>query len=350
MKNSNSSTKDLSAYDKTNLNIAVFGCGSFGTALSIVLNQKNDVKIWDYLPEMTEEVNKTRVNKKALNDVKIPENIPITSDVDFTIKDADLIVIAVASHAVRKVCEKLKGKIPNETTIISATKGIEEISNKRMTEVIEEHFPNQDAIVALSGPSHAEEVAKGLPTTVTVASNNENAIEAVQNAFMTPRFRVYSSKDTKGVEFGGSLKNIIAIASGISEGLGFGDNTKAALMTRGMYEMIRFGIKFGANYQTFFGLSGIGDLITTCQSPFGRNRFVGLELSKGRTLKDILDNMTQVAEGVKTTKAVYDISMKNQIYMPITQQMYKVLYENINPKQAVQDLMVRTAKSEDEWS
>jgi len=259
-------------------------------------------------------------------------------------------VIVIPSHAVRDVVSKIAAKVSSNVIWVTAAKGIENKTYLRMSQVITEVCSaGADDVAVLSGPSHAEEVSRRVPTAIVAGSVNKGTARKVQDLFMTPYFRVYANLDIAGVEFGGALKNIIALAAGICDGAGFGDNTKAALMTRGLVEMNRLGVKLGANSDTFAGLSGMGDLIVTCMSRHSRNRYVGEQIGKGRTLQDILDEMVMVAEGVKTTQSVFGLAKKEKVEMPITVQVYKTLFENKSPVKAMQDLMTRASKIED-WS
>lgn len=328
------------------LGISILGDGGWGTALAILLSKKGcEVRLWGAFPDYVAFLKEKRENVKFLPEVLIPEEISISSDLAGVIKDTALIVLAIPSHVMRQVVRRLKGFDLTNSIVLSVTKGIENETLMRMSEVIiEEIDPGKLAV--LSGPSHAEEVARGIPTTVVTSSNDDSIAKEIQKIFMTERFRVYTSPDMIGVELGGSLKNIIAIAAGLSDGLGFGSNTKAALLTRGMVEITRLGVKMGANPATFKGLSGIGDLITTCISPYGRNRRVGELIAKGKRLDEILEEMEMVAEGIRTTKSGRDLAQKYRVEMPITQEIYSVLYEGKDPRSAVSDLMMRAPKPE----
>ncbi len=330
--------------------IGVLGAGSWGTTLAILI-QKNghDVSLWEYRKDVAERLGKKRVNDDFLPDIPISAEINITSDLDLCIRDKDAVLFVLPSHVFREVAEQLaRLSLPDDTCIISATKGIENHSLLRMSEILGTVIPGikQEQIVVLSGPSHAEEVAREMPTVVTAASSSLDAAEQVQQICMNPHFRVYTNTDITGVELGGAFKNVIAIAAGISDGVGCGDNTKAALITRGIVEMTRLGVAMGARSETFSGLSGLGDLIVTCASQHSRNRFVGEQIGRGKTLHQVLDHMVMVAEGVRTTCSVMDLSEKFNIEMPITCQVYQVLFKNKDPKEAVYDLMTRDAKVE----
>ncbi|MFH1905548.1 MAG: NAD(P)H-dependent glycerol-3-phosphate dehydrogenase [bacterium] len=327
-----------------NKKICVLGAGGWGTTLAIHLYKKRfEVSLWEAFPDYAEVLLKQRKNPKFLPGIDIPAEIYITSKIDEAISDASLVVYAVPSHVMRKVAKS--SHVPEGVVKLSVAKGIENKTLKRMSEIIAEETSNTN-IVILSGPSHAEEVVRGIPTTVVVSGKDMDVAKHVQTIFMAENFRVYTNSDVIGVELGGALKNIIAIAAGISDGLGFGDNTKSALLTRGLAEIKRLGVKMGANPHTFSGLSGIGDLITTCTSKHSRNRFVGEQIAKGRTLSQILDSMSMVSEGVKTTQSAYSLSERYSVDMPITTEIHEVLFNNKDPRKAVMDLMTRDAKSE----
>jgi len=329
--------------------IAILGAGSWGTALAVLLAAKNyEIVLWEHFPELADDLIKYRENKKMLPGIKIPDNVKITNNLDEAVDGYDILVNAVPSHITRNLANQL-GKYPFEgKLIVSVTKGIENETLLRMSQVYAEVLPNFPAeqFVVLSGPSHAEEVSRKIPTTVVAACINLKNSELIQDIFMAPAFRVYSHSDIIGVELGGSLKNVIAIAAGIIDGVGFGDNTKAALITRGLVEMTRLGTAMGADPMTFAGLSGIGDLVVTCMSRHSRNRYVGEEIGKGKTLKQVLSQMVMVAEGVKTTKSAYKLAEVHNVEMPITEAVHKVLFDDKDPKLAVYDLMARGAKQE----
>jgi glycerol-3-phosphate dehydrogenase (NAD(P)+) len=305
--------------------------------------------MWEFDPDLAEILNKKRQNKDFLSGVVLPDSIEVTSDLEPAVTDKDQILIVLPSHVVRTVAQRLKRINLKDSILVSCSKGIENETLKRMSEVIEETLPSlgPENIVVLSGPSHAEEVGVGIPTVVVAASTQSGASLKVQEAFMCPSFRVYTNEDVTGVELGGALKNVIAIAAGISDGVGFGDNTKAALLNRGIVEITRLGTTMGADPITFAGLSGMGDLIVTCTSRHSRNRYVGEQIGKGKTLLEVLDSMVQVAEGVRTTKSAYHLSQKLKVEMPITEEVYRVLFEEKQPRDAVYDLMTREPKAED---
>jgi len=329
------------------VNIAVLGAGSWGTAIAIHLYKiGHKIKLWEYYQENVDLMNKTRRNP-LLPGIPIPHDIPISHDLDEIVKDVDIIAIVVPSHTVRILLDNLKGKINKEIIFVNLTKGIEEDSLLRISEVINNVLDHpEDKIVSLYGPSHAEEVSRSVPTAVVAASKNIQTAEYVQNVFMSPSFRVYTNADIIGVEIGGSVKNVIAIASGIIDGMGLGDNSKAALITRGLMEITRMGMKLGANEQTFAGLSGVGDLIVTCNSKHSRNRYVGEEIGKGRKLNNVLDGMSMIAEGVHTSHTVHQLMKKHNVLMPISEQIYTVLFKGKDPREALRELMTREPVNE----
>lgn len=328
--------------------VVVLGAGSWGTALSIVLaDNGHDVRLWTHRKEQANEINQTHLNSKYL-DVKLPESIVAYNQLDAALEDVEAIIMVVPSSAIREVCANMKELLPENVTIAHASKGVEPETHKRLSEIIAEEIPayDKDDIVILSGPSHAEEVALRHPTTVTVASTNETRAKTIQNLFINEAFRVYTSNDIIGVELGGALKNIIALGAGISDGLGFGDNAKAALITRGLAEITRLGSALGANPLTFLGLCGVGDLIVTCTSQHSRNWRAGNLLGQGNSLDDILTKMGMVVEGVRTTKAAYQLSQSLEVEMPITAGIYDILFNNRDPKQIVGQLMNRDRREE----
>jgi glycerol-3-phosphate dehydrogenase (NAD(P)+) len=329
--------------------VTVLGAGSWGTTLALVLNQNNHlVTCWSFDKNDIESIKKTKENKKFLPGINIPASINFTNDLQASIKSAEVIVVAIPSHAVRSVVQSIDLSAKINLIWINVAKGIENKTLLRVSEVIEEvGRVSPENIAVLFGPSHAEEVSREIPTAIVSASKNQETATLVQHLFMTSYFRVYANLDIIGVELGGALKNIIAVAAGICDGAGFGDNTKAALITRGLVEINRLGVKMGAKPDTFAGLSGMGDLIVTCMSQHSRNRYVGEQIGKGRTLKEVLDDMVMVAEGVKTTASAYELSKKEDVEMPITEQVYKTLFEGKPPAEAMKDLMTRASKLED---
>ncbi|MFH1862848.1 MAG: NAD(P)H-dependent glycerol-3-phosphate dehydrogenase, partial [bacterium] len=298
------------------LNIAVMGAGGWGTALAILLQGKGySVKLWEFRPEAAERLQKSRENREFLPGVPIPAEIQISHLPDFCLQDADVVVLAIPSQFVRSALQQIRSHIPTDLFLVNAAKGIEEGTLHRPSEVVKDLLPEifPDGYAALSGPSHAEEVSRGIPTSVVAASWSLDTARFVQNLFFTPSFRVYASRDLVGVELGGALKNVIAIGMGISDGLGFGDNTKGALLTRGLAEMTRLGVKLGGQPRTFAGLSGMGDLVTTCISRYSRNRYVGEQIGRGKTLAEVLKGMSMIAEGVNTTRSTCALSQREGV-------------------------------------
>jgi glycerol-3-phosphate dehydrogenase (NAD(P)+) len=328
--------------------IAVLGAGSWGVTLAQLLAEKgNRVRVWCFLEEEAEMLESERERSDILPGVKLPETVSISTDARAAADGAGIILFVVPSFGVRTTAERVKETIHPDALVVSAAKGIEEGTYKRMTEVLESALVETRGVAALSGPSHAEEVSRKMPTTVTVASTNKAAAGELQELFMTPYFRVYTNDDVIGVEMGAALKNVIAIASGVADGLGFGDNSKGALLTRGLAEIKRLGVDMGSRPETFAGLSGLGDLITTCMSRHSRNRYVGEKLGRGEKLDDIIAGMKMVAEGVKTTRTARELARTRDVEMPITEEMYNVMFEGKDPREAVNDLMTREAKAED---
>ena len=332
--------------------VTVIGAGSWGTALAMVLaDNGHEVRLWGHNKKHIQEINETHENKKYLPGISLPHGIVGFDDLKEALAGVHLVVLAIPTKAIREVLKQINQFLTQPLTIIHVSKGIEPDSLKRISEIIEMEMPaeNLKDIVVLSGPSHAEEVSLRHPTTVTSSSKNIQAAEFVQDLFMNKHFRVYTNPDLIGVEIGGALKNIIALAAGITDGLGYGDNAKAALITRGLAEIARLGSKMGANPLTFAGLTGIGDLIVTCTSVHSRNWRAGNLLGKGHTLDEVLENMGMVVEGVRTTKAAYQLAEKMNVTMPITTALYNVLFNGENPKAAVDSLMgrVKTHEMED---
>jgi glycerol-3-phosphate dehydrogenase (NAD(P)+) len=324
--------------------IAVIGAGSWGTTLALLLADKgHEVKLWVYEKHLAEEMQKSRENRIYLQGYRLSENISVTSSIKDAASDSEIIVFVVPSHVARGIIEELSPFVSKDTIIVSATKGIENDTLMPISEVFKEMLPKpcHNNLTFLSGPSFAKEVAQKMPTAVALASYDKKVGESVQQAFSTDYFRVFTNSDVIGVELGGALKNVIAIATGIADGMGFGHNTRAAIITRGLAEMIRLGIAMGAEPATFAGLSGLGDLVLTCTGELSRNRTVGIRLGKGEKLKDILSSMKMVAEGVKTTKAVYELSKKYNIEMPIPNEVYYILYEDKDVKASAKDLLKR---------
>lgn len=331
------------------INVAVLGAGAWGTALAKLLADKqHPTRIWSHRPELVTQINEGRVNARYLPSAELPPNLVASADLEETLRGADLVVTVIPSHALRGVMREARPFMPSNALICSATKGIENESLALMSEVLLQELGHatQPRLTYLSGPSFAKEVAQRQPTVVVVAGTSESETEAVQRAFATDRFRVYSSSDVIGVEIGGALKNVIAIAAGAGDGLGFGHNSRAALITRGLSEIGKLAARRGANPLTVAGLSGMGDLVLTCTGELSRNRTVGYEMGKGRSLDDVLATLGHVAEGVKTAKSAYDLGIKLDVDMPITQEVYHVLYEQKSPRQAVADLMTRALSRE----
>lgn len=328
------------------MRIGILGDGGWGTALAILLAKKSySVSLWGSFPEYLEILKKRRENIKFLPGIKIPFSVKIIKDTKEIIETSSLIVVAIPSKYLRFTLKKFSQFNFKNKIVLSVVKGIEENTCLRPSEIIKALL-GKVKLAVLSGPSIACEVARSIPTAVVIASYEIELAKKLQRIFSTETFRVYTCRDVIGVELGGALKNIIAIACGISDGLGFGTNTKSALLNRGLVEMIRLGVNLGAKPETFWGLSGMGDLVTTCFSPYSRNRGIGEKIGRGERLKDILKEMEMVAEGVLTTRAVYELAKKNNIEMPITEQVYKVLYESKSPRRAVKELMSRTLKQE----
>lgn len=331
------------------MNICILGSGGWGTALGIILhNNRHKVTLWEFDKEYAHTLSEFRENFYYLPKIKIPEKIAITSDIHSAIEGKELIVVATPTQYIRSVIEKIKDIDFKGRVILSVSKGIENHTLMTVSQIFQNVFNNIDKrnITVLSGPSHAEEAAKQIPTAVAAAGFDEKNTEIVQKAFSNKYFRVYKSSDVVGVELGGALKNVIAIAAGIADGAGFGDNTKAAIMTRGLREITRFGMRFGAQEHTFMGLSGIGDLIVTCMSKHSRNRFVGEEVGKGKKLKQVLAEMKMVAEGVATTESTHELAKKLGVELPIIEQVYKVLFQGKDPHHATEKLMTRNLKDE----
>ncbi|MCJ7484332.1 MAG: NAD(P)-dependent glycerol-3-phosphate dehydrogenase [Thermodesulfovibrionales bacterium] len=325
--------------------IAVIGAGSWGTTLAHLLSSKGfEIALWVYEKDLSEEIRQTRINSVYLPDIELPENIHVTGSLEEALKKARYIVNAVPAQYTRSIFKEVLPHIIDEAIIISVAKGIERRTLLTVSSILKELSAHPVAV--LSGPSFAKEVIKKLPTAVTLATENIHTGVHLQEIFNVNHFRVYTHDDLLGVELGGSLKNVMAIASGIADSLGLGNNARASLITRGLVEMTRLGIAMGAKERTFSGLSGIGDLVLTCSSPLSRNYTVGVKLGQGMKLKDILTQMRSVAEGVPTAESAYELSIKYHIEMPIIEQVYKVLYEDKDAVLAVKDLLERSLKSE----
>jgi glycerol-3-phosphate dehydrogenase (NAD(P)+) len=326
--------------------IGIIGDGGWGTANALLLKRNgHDVVLWGAFEDYVEEMKATRVNRKFLPGVNLPEDLVLTSDRQEVVDGADMVVFAPPSKYFASICDSFKGMTGGARTVVSLTKGLCESTNRRMTEIAADIL-EVDGIVALAGPTHAEEVARGMPTAIVAASTDRLKAEEVQRVWSGRDFRVYTSDDPAGVEIGGAVKNVIALAVGCSDGMGFGDNTRAALITRSLVEMKRFVLEYGGKHETLSGLAGIGDLIVTCTSVHSRNHRVGERLGKGEKLADILGSMEMVAEGVWNSKVVHELSRKFGVEMPICELVYKVCYENFDAKEAVSSLMGRDLKSE----
>ncbi len=332
---------------KSKPKITILGDGGWGSTLAILLSKKGfRVTLWGAFAENIASINKNRFNQKFLPGIKIPKDIILTSDLKTALQNKDIIVLAIPSQFMRPVLRKVKLiGYPAKALYLSVTKGIEMETLKRISEVIHDEL-GRIQLAVLSGPTIALEIAQGKPAVAVIASHNQEVNNLLQSIFITDRFRIYTNDDVVGVELGGSLKNIIAIACGISDGLGFGANTKAAILARGLAEISRLGVAMGAKAHTFSGISGLGDLVTTCISEHSRNRFVGEKIGKGKTLKEIMKHMQMVAEGVPTAKSAYALSLRHKVDMPITKEVYNVLYKNKSALKAFKDLMARKRKKE----
>lgn len=328
------------------MNLTLCGGGSWGTAIARLLSNKgHKVNFYIRNEEVIEDIKKNKENSKYLPGAKFENEINLTNDLESVLNGIDAFIIGVPTSSIREILNKIKNKISKDTIIVNLSKGIEVESLDRISEISKEILID-NPFVALSGPSHAEEVGKDIPTTLVASSENLEVAQLIQKEFSTPIFRIYTNLDLVGVEMGGALKNIIALAAGMNDGLGYGDNTKAALMTRGIYEMSKLGISLGANPHTFNGLSGIGDLIVTCTSMHSRNRRAGILIGEGKSMDEACKEVGQVVEGVKTVKSAYKLSQVKGIEMPITKALYRVLYEGYDPNKAVYELMTRKNKDE----
>jgi len=329
--------------------VTVLGAGSWGTALAMVLTENgHETLIWSHRDDQAKEINERHTNEKYLPNIQLPENLAATSDLKTAVEHGEILVFAVPTKAIREVAGQVMNYLNKKVLIVHVSKGIEPDTLKRISEILEETLDPSvvEDIVVLSGPSHAEEVVLHHPTTITAACTNLRSAEKIQDLFMNHYFRVYTNTDVIGVELGGALKNVIALAAGISDGLNYGDNAKAALITRGLAEIARLGVRMGGNPFTFAGLTGMGDLIVTCTSVHSRNWKAGNMLGKGMKLDEVLEKMGMVVEGVRTTKAAYQLAEKYDVPMPITTALYQVLFEGKEPKHAVDELMHRLKKRE----
>jgi len=329
------------------MKITILGGGAMATACAVLLSEQPDhsVTIWARHAEYAAQMARDHENRRLLPGIAIPESVEITSDIQAAVAGADLLVTSIPTAFLRDALTSHRDVLSGGQPIVSVIKGIENETLLRPSQIISDVL-GTDRVVVLAGPSHAEEIARRKPASVVAASSDASLASLVQETFSTDRFRVYTNTDVVGVELGGALKNVLAIAVGICDGLGYGDNAKSALMTRGLVEMNRFGTAFGAEPTTMFGLAGIGDLITTCVSGFSRNRHVGEELGRGRKLDEILSEMSAVAEGVRTTRSVYGLAKKHDVDMPITREVYEVLFEGKDPEAATDSLMARPPRDE----
>ena len=326
--------------------IGILGAGSWGIALSVLLHGNgHEITVWSIIREEVEMLQEKREHVSKLPGVKLPDDMNFTNDLEEAMAEKDVLVLAVPSPFTRSTARQMAPFVRNHQKIVNVAKGVEEKTLMTLSEIIEEEIPNADVSV-LSGPSHAEEVGKGIPTTCVVSSRTRETAEYLQGIFMSPVFRVYTTPDILGVELGGALKNVIALAAGTADGLGYGDNTKAALITRGIAEIARLGVKMGAKSETFYGLSGIGDLIVTCASVHSRNRKAGFLIGQGRTMEEAMKEVQMVVEGVYSAKAAKGLSEKYEVEMPIITEVNKVLFEGKAASEAVMDLMLRDKKVE----
>ncbi|HEY7349632.1 MAG TPA: NAD(P)H-dependent glycerol-3-phosphate dehydrogenase [Ktedonobacterales bacterium] len=329
--------------------VGVIGTGAWGTTLAIVLANKGfETTLWEHQTERAEEMERARENRAFLPDIPFPFSLRVTTNIHEAVAGRELVLVVTPSQRLRENVRAISPHLTPDAIVLCGSKGLEIGSLKRMSEVISEELPEglRERIAALGGPNLAREVARGLPSAAVIAANDRAVAEAARETLNTATFRVYTSNDVVGVELGGALKNIIALGAGANDGWGYGDNAKAAFMTRGLAEMARLGIACGANPLTFVGLAGMGDLIATCASPLSRNRYVGLEMAKGRKLDDVLAGMKSVAEGVTTTKAAHKLAQHYGIEMPITRTIHAILFEGMNPRQGVIELMLRDPKDE----
>jgi len=334
--------------DFERLKVGVVGAGSWGTAIANLLGDKGfTVSLWAFEKEIAQQIQELKENRTFLPSVSLSSNIIPSNDLAEVVSEKDLVILVVPSQHMREISSALSGYVSKNVIVVSASKGIENKTHLRMTEILKETLSiSKRNIAVLSGPTFAKEVAVKVPSVITVAAKSQEIAMFIQNVFATSYFRVYTSNDIIGVELGGAVKNVIAIATGISDGLGLGLNTRAAIITRGQTEIRRLGLKLGANPRTFTGLAGIGDLVLTCTGDLSRNHTVGKKIGEGEKLQDILSEMRMVAEGVKTAKSVYNLSRKKKVDMPICHTVYSVLYEDLLPKEAVFQLMTRDLKSE----
>ncbi len=328
------------------MNVGIIGAGSWGIALAKLLsNNGAQVTVWSILPDEIEMLKEKREHVSKLPGVILPESIQFTTDLENTVKANDVLVMAVPSTFVRGTSKKMAGFVKDGQIIVNVAKGIEEDTLMTLSDIIEEEIPNAKVAV-MCGPTHAEEVGRGIPTSIVVGAKEKETADILQDLFMNEAFRVYTSPDVLGMEIGSSLKNVVALAAGIADGLGYGDNTKAALITRGIAEITRLGVKMGGSAETFAGLTGIGDLIVTCASMHSRNRRAGILIGQGKTMQEAMDEVKMVVEGVYSAKAAMQLSKKYEVELPIIEQVNSVLFENKPASEAVRDLMVRDKKVE----
>ena len=329
------------------MKIVVLGAGSWGTALSLHLKRAgHQVSLWSHDPEKALTLDQTRENKALLPGILLPEEVKITSDIQEALKEKEAVVFAVPSHVIRSTAVAAAKAWPPGAWALSASKGLEETTFLRISEILKQSLRSETPIAVLSGPSHAEELSRKMPTTLVAASPDKGLSKTVQDVFHSDYLRVYTSQDVPGVEWGGALKNVIAIAAGITDGLGLGDNAKAALMTRGLHEMTRLGVALGAQAKTFAGLAGMGDLFVTCTSRHSRNRLLGEKIGKGASPQEALTEMVMVAEGVKTAPAVQGLARRSGVEVPIAAEVHQVLFLRKNASEAAKSLLSRTAKPE----
>ena len=333
-------------------NVGVLGAGSWGTALSVLLTENgHQVTVWSIDENEVNMLNEKREHVQKLPGVKLPDSMVVTTDLEGTVKGKDFLVLAVPSPFTRSTAKKMAPFVAEGQIIVDVAKGIEEATLLTLSKQIEEEIPQADVAI-LSGPSHAEEVGRKLPTTCVIGAKTRKTAEYLQSMFISPVFRVYTSPDILGIELGGSLKNVIALAAGIADGLGYGDNTKAALITRGIAEITRLGVKMGGRIETFSGLTGIGDLIVTCASVHSRNRKAGYLMGQGMSMQEAMDEVKMVVEGVYSAKAAAKLAEKYGVSMPIVDEVNAVLFDGKSPAEAVNDLMMRESRSENralEW-
>ncbi len=329
--------------------VTVLGAGSWGTALAIQLSRKShDVTLWGHSPDHLKTISRDHENRQYLPGVQMPGSLSLNPDIASAVEVAEIVVVAVPSHAFRTTLQKIRSTIPDDTTVVWATKGVEKESHKLLHQVIEEELGSGRKKALLSGPTFAKEVAQGLPTAVTIASDEIEHAHTIAELFHSETFRCYTSNDIPGIEIGGATKNVLAIAAGIADGLGFGANSRAALITRGLHELIKLGTDYGGKAETFMGLGGLGDLVLTCTDNQSRNRRFGIAIGKGKTAEAALKEIGQTVEGFDAARDINQIALSRGIEMPITKQVADVLHNNKNPKMAVRDLLQRGLKTENQ--